>query len=147
MEKNRSIAFTLRNITNLVRREFEYQMTHEEMDNLTRMHGWALGYFCGRKGEDIFQKDFEQEFSIRPSTATRILQSMEKNGLITRAPVSYDARVKKILLTDKGLSLHQQAKSNIIKLERKLEQGLTKEELEIFFQVTEKIKDNLAKNC
>ena len=36
----------------------------------------------------MFQRDVEAEFNIRRSTATGILQLMEKNGFLLREPVA-----------------------------------------------------------
>ena len=51
---------------------------------------------------DIYQKDVEKEFQIRRSTATGTLQILEKNGFIRREPVKQDARLKKLVPTDKA---------------------------------------------
>lgn len=40
---------------------------------------------------EIYQKDIEEEFQIRKSTVTGILQLMEKNGFIYRENVEKDA--------------------------------------------------------
>ena len=47
----------------------------------------------------VFQRDVERAFSLSRSTATGILQLMEKNGFLLREPVAYDARLKKLVLT------------------------------------------------
>ena len=49
--------------------------------------------------QDIFQKDIEEEFGIRPSSVTGLLQALEQEGLISRESVSTDGRLKKIVLT------------------------------------------------
>ena len=68
---------------------------------------------------------------------------METHGLITKEAVHYDARLKKIVLTDKALEIHKQIENNINELEETLSRGITPEEQEIFFKVIEKIKANL----
>ena len=35
------------------------------------------------QNRSVYQKDIEQEFGLRPSTATETLKSLEKNGLNT----------------------------------------------------------------
>ncbi len=55
--------------------------------------------------QDIFQKDIEKEFGIRPSSATGLLQALEQAGLISREPVSSDGRLKKIVLTERAKEL------------------------------------------
>ena len=65
--------------------------------------------------QDIFQKDIEEEFGIRPSSVTGLLQTLEQEGMITREAVSSDGRLKKIVLTGKAkeiqtklLTVHEQ---------------------------------------
>lgn len=92
---------------------------------------------------DIFQKDIEEEYSIRPATATVLLKKMEKNGLIKREPVSYDARLKKITLTPAALTYREQVFHDIVELETDLTRGISEEELQIFYKVMEKMMENL----
>lgn len=80
---------------------------------------------------------------MRRSTATVILQLMEKNGMIRREKVDYDARLKKIVLTDKALDLHKQIDREIKLFEKQICEGITQEEMQAFWNVTEKIKQNL----
>ena len=110
---------------------------------MTRNHAYILCFLYEQKERDIFQKDIEIEFSIRRSTATEILNLMEKNGLIKRMSYKKDARLKKILLTKKGLQIHQQTYNKIQIFEQKLKNNLTKEELGKFFSVLDKIKNNI----
>ena len=41
---------------------------------------------------DVYQKEIEQEFGLRPSTATEALKTLEAKGLIHRVPNKNDAR-------------------------------------------------------
>ena len=50
---------------------------------------------------DVYQKDIEEEFQIRKSTATGILKLMEKHGFIRRESAQQDARLKRIVPTKK----------------------------------------------
>lgn len=101
-------------------------------------------HFLLAQNEDIFQKDIEEEYSIRPSTATELLKQMEKNGLITREPVAYDNRLKKIVLTAKALMYRKQVVDDLSALEESLIKGIPEEKLNIFFEVIEKMMDNLS---
>ena len=85
-----------------------------------------------------------EEYGIRPSTATELLKQMEKNGLVVREPVAYDNRLKKIVLTDKALIYRQQVIEDLTELEKKLVKDISEADLEIFFQVIEKMMDNLS---
>ena len=53
----------------------------------------------------VFQRDVERAFSLSRSTATGILQLMEKNDLIRRESVASDARLKSLIPTKKAADL------------------------------------------
>ena len=79
------------------------------------MHCWIIGFVEEREyiGLDTFPKDIEKEFSINRSTTSEMLKLMCKNGMITREEVDYDARLKKIVLTEASrqhnlLKIHKQ---------------------------------------
>lgn len=143
---NRRIGFEIHRSSRLVKRYLDNDATKLYIDKLTGTHGWAIGYLHQNSDRDIFQKDFEQEFNIRPSTASNILSLIEKNGLITRESVPYDARLKKIVLTQKAIDIHQIIENSFEKLEDKLKDGISQEELEIFFRVIYKINNNIERN-
>lgn len=106
----------------------------------TGMHGWLVGFLYENRDKDIYQRDLQQYFSVRRSTMTGILQAMEKEGMITRKPVDWDARLKKIELTDKAVQRQQKMHENIEAIEAQLSSGLTAEEQETFIQLCEKIR-------
>ena len=139
---NKRIGFEIRSLNNYLKRNFENNRP-PEIDFPTGVHGWAIGYLYENRGNDIFQRDFESRFSIRRSTATRILQLMEKNGLINRMNVDSDARLKKIVLTDKAIRLHEAVTKHLDSLELRLAKNISDSELETFFKVIDKIKANL----
>ena len=113
---------------------------------LTMMQSWIIGYLYGNRDRDIFQKDIEANFSIARSTATGILQLMEKKEYIKRKPVDYDARLKKVELTPKGEELQQNTMRAIQNLEQKMRTDIPPEDLDTFFRVIRKIRSNVE-NC
>ncbi len=143
--ENKSIGFELRTLHILLKRDFEKRKPRE-LDNTSGVHGWAMGYFYENRHRDIFQKDFEEHFNIRRSTATKMLQLMEKNGFITRQSVESDARLKKIVMTEKAMDMHKKVLSSLTEREIILEKGITPRELETFYRVCDKIKKNLEEN-
>ena len=142
---HRKLGFEIHRSSRLVKRYMDNDATKLYVDKMTGTHGWAIGYFYNNKDRDIFQKDFEQQFDIRRSTASNILALMEKNGLITRESVPYDARLKKITLTRKAVEIHHTVESSFEKLEDTLSRGITEEELEVFYRVLDKINSNLER--
>lgn len=93
---------------------------------------------------EIYQKDVEEKFHIRRSTATGILKLMEKNGFIHRESVERDMRLKKISPTDKAIALREEILESIRSLENQMSQGIGKEEFEICLSVLKRLSANLS---
>ena len=143
MPTEKHIGLEIRNLSNLIRRDVEKHADKLECKPNKGVRGWAIDYFYENRDRDIFQKDFEEKFSIRRSTASNILKLMEKNGFITRESVESDARLKKIVLTEKAVRVHNSIAEDIEKREKKLTKGLTDEEIEAFFSIVQKLKTNI----
>ncbi len=144
MEKEAHIGIAIRRLTRVIDRVASAAATSEFGDSATAIHGWVIRYLYDNRGRDIFQKDLEQRFSVRRSTMTSILQLMEKKGLITKEPVPHDARLKKLNLTPAAIKVEEGMKKQIDKIEQKMRVGISQEELDVFFRVTEKMAENLS---
>ena len=132
MERDIAIGRIIGILSNQIKRQFD---SSASKTGVTGVQGRVLHYLLGQPREqEIFQKDLEEEFNLRRSSATGILQLMEKNGYIERVPVEYDARLKKIVVLPKGLEASAAVDEDIRYVESKLQDGLTEEELEIFRQ-------------
>ncbi len=142
----RKLSFELHRSSRLVKRYMDNDASKMYVEKMTGTHGWAIGFFFHNRDKDIFQKDFEQEFNIRRSTASNILSLIEKNGLIKRESVPYDARLKKITLTQKALDVQSVVDNAFEKLEDTMRKDISEEELQVFFRVIDKINNNLERN-
>jgi DNA-binding MarR family transcriptional regulator len=142
--KNRHIGFELRRVSNLIRREIDNAMSNRNIEKPTGMQGRVIGFLLHNEGRDIFQRDIENEFSIRRSTATAMLQTMEKHGLIKRVSVECDARLKRIILTDTALEHHKIFEQEINRVEALVLNGITPQESETLLRILDKIKNNLG---
>ena len=78
------------------------------------------------------------------ATIRRDLQILENNGLIRREITPYDGRFKRIIATEKAQGLRAQVMADLTALETELTAGVTPEQLDVFFQVTEILLKNLS---
>lgn len=143
MNRENDIGFVVRRLSNLIKRDVEKSRIGLGLDPVKGVNGWAIAYFYENKGKDIFQKDFENHFSIRGSTASKILKTMEQKGYIERVAVKSDARLKKIVLTEKALELHKRITIDIAAREKRLRTGVSDEEMKVFFTTMEKLCKNM----
>ncbi len=143
MEQKRYVGFTVKMLSNLIKREVDRAMQDVWEDTATANHCRITGYLYHNRERDVFQRELETHFDIRRSTVTQTLQLMEKNGIVERVPAENDARQKKLLLTEKGLSMYTRGVQCIDAFEEQLCAGVSEEELDAFMETMKKLIDNL----
>ena len=105
---------------------------------ITGVQSRILGYILER-----CQKDLEDVFGLSRSTATGILQLLEKNGLLTRESVSWDARLKSLVPTEKAAQVDAAMKKAIQDMEAEMIEGVSPGQQQVFLEVAAKISENL----
>lgn len=137
------VCFSLQAVDHQVKKSIAAKMTEISDDQNNMMQSRIIGFIHSRQDQDVFQKDIEELLKIRRSTATGMLNTLEKKRLIERQPVSHDARLKKLVITPKGIEFSKKAVECIQSIECKVRSGLSEEELETFFNVLSKIRKNI----
>lgn len=140
----RHIGYEIKSLNRRIGRIINNIPAVRQNKNITSIQLWVLNFLFREKGRDLFQRDIEAEFNIRRSTATEILKLMEKNGLIRREPVDYDARLKKIVLLPYASELREQLEDRVARTEAKLTDGFSEEEIESFYGFIRRFQENLS---
>ncbi len=145
MEKTFRLGGEIRCLSNLIKRRIDSDPIFSEQNKVTGTHGYILGFLCRKNdaNEIVYQKDLEQAFSIRRSTATEVLNTMETNGLIIRESSTTDKRLKKLTVTEKGKQTHKLIVSRLNAVDEELLSVLTNDEFETFKATIDKLKNNL----
>ena len=111
---------------------------------LTGVQSRVMHYILVKCGDGpVFQRDVESAFGMSRSTATGILQLMEKNGLILRESVASDARLKNLVPTEKAAHLDAQIGESLRQTEQLLIQGLSDDQLALFLETAARMSANL----
>lgn len=141
------IGYRIKTLSNLMKRKMDKHLGPQH-DRATMMQTWIIGFVQLRdsEGKDTFQKDIEEEFSINRSTTSEMLTLMNKRGLIERVPVDYDGRLKKIVLTQKSLDIHEWINQTMMLIHDDLTDGLSPEEIQEFLNIADKMIQNLSKD-
>ena len=146
LENSKEIGIQFRILNNTMRRYLDRNSDMmKELDNLTCSNKWIMGYLfeAEEEGRDVFQRDFESNFGITRSTVSKVLSLLEKKELIRRESVSHDARLKKIVLTEKSREICQIIRRDSKELEKKLISGFSPNELQQLRGYLERIQNNL----
>ena len=143
MEK--ALGLELRKLSNLIRRYFE-QYSHKKcIDAITGPNSWIIGYICDKTeaGEEVYQRDLQTRLGITRSTVSKVVDLMVQKGLLARQSVERDARLKKLVLTEKSMELKKLMDEDRIRFETALRKGFDEEELTQLFAYLDRMKNNL----
>lgn len=137
------IGLEVKILGSLIDREIRVKVAVDNLDKMTNMHGHIIGFLRYNSDREIFQRDIETRFMISGASVSEILKLMEKNGLIERKPVERDGRLKKIVLTDKAIAMHDEVKASIDSVEREIDGLITEEERAEFDRIAMKLIEKL----
>ena len=143
MNEKSKILAEVRKMFNLMKRCTQHEMEIFNNNELTPVQWMVLGYISETDNKELYQRDIELAFNIRRSTVSSIIQTIEEKGFIERQSVKDDARLKKLVLTDKSKKMRDTLMNRIELLEEKMTKGITKDEFAMFYRVIEKINHNL----
>lgn len=136
----REIGFYLKKIFQMMEKNLNKDL--EDID-LTGMQAHVLIYLYKNRKNIINQRDIEREFELTNPTVNGILNRLENKRFIKRVVSLNDARNKEIMITDKSISLIVEMKKKAKNMENKMTLGITKEELDTFYQVIKKMFNNV----
>lgn len=140
MRLNKHAAYYINKLSNKLRRKID---AFPSRAMLSGSQGRVL-HFVLAQNHDVFQKDIEEEFGLRPPTATQLLKKMEQDGLIRREVMAEDGRLKRILVSEKALQYKDVVITDLINLEEELTKEIPQEEMDIFFRIIEKMMENVS---
>ena len=134
----------LNQTSRLIRRALDARISAAVTTGLSGTRGMVLGDIvrANRTGRDVYQRDIEQWFNIRRSSVTALLQGMEQDGFITRCAVEKDARLKRLVATEKGRACHAEIEACIAQFEDDLQKGVDPQQAAIARAVLEQTLRN-----
>ena len=140
---NKSIGLEIKKVNNLIIR-YLIEKTKEITDiPLTPVQIMIIRFLNNSANKNIYQKDIEDFVQMRKSTISGVLDTMEKNNIISRINSKNDLRSKRIILTDFGKELSIKLKIQKEEFDNLLKNNINDEELNIFYNVIDKIIFNL----
>lgn len=147
MEKDmlgKRLGFEIYLLHNLIKRNVENLEYIRRIEKMTGTNSRIISYLAHHQEKDIFQKDIQMRFSVTRSTVSTVLSLMEEKGMIRRESVDYDARLKKICLTDKAIQMHKAIEQELDALDQRMVEGFSEKEKAEFFQYIQRVKDNIG---
>lgn len=140
-----SVGFRICRLAGVIKRHIDFDLSVISDGQITGNNGWLISYLSEHGDSAIYQKDVEQTFGIRRSTASVMLSLMESKGYITREGDPRDARLKRLVLTEKAVAFHKKAVECKSKTENLLLEGFSEEERAILSDYIDRLCSNLEK--
>lgn len=141
---DKNIFNSIKELEKGIVRKIMSETSHDEMfskPSIAQMQ--IIKYILKHDGKTIYQRDLEEVFNLRRATISGILKTMEKNNVIIRVCDPNDARGKIVILSDDAKMFFKEKETLFKKLETVLKKDISKEELETFYKVILKMRDNI----
>lgn len=142
--EDKNIFDSIKELEKGIVRKIMSETSHDEMyskPSIAQMQ--IIKYILKHDGKTIYQRDLEEVFNLRRATISGILKTMEKNNVIIRVCDPNDARGKIVILSDDAKKFFKEKETLFKKIETVLKKDISKEELETFYKVILKMRDNI----
>lgn len=141
---DKNIFNSIKELEKGIVRKIMSETSHDEMyskPSIAQMQ--IIKYILKHDGKTIYQRDLEEVFNLRRATISGILKTMEKNNVIIRVCDPNDARGKIVILSGDAKKFFKEKETLFKKIETVLKKDISKEELETFYKVILKMRDNI----
>lgn len=142
----RNVISEIKNLNNcMVKKLFTLGKKEDEKFHPRPLQVEILTYLIENKDKTIYQKDIEEKLKISKAAVSDVLNSMESRGIITKEADVCDARRKRIIISKKAIETHDVMMRRLDSLNDCILDGISEDELNIFYKVIEKLKENMKK--
>lgn len=143
MKSQYPIGLHINKLSRIISRRVDAAVLNAIDDNITVSQAYVIDFITNNTDRDIFQKDLELEFGLKRSSVSLMLNNMEKSDLIKRVPVPEDARLKKIVLTEKAVEISKKISVAIDAVEGRIAESLGEEEVHLLLNMLNKIRTDI----
>lgn len=100
-----NVAIDIKVLNNLILRDLEQRSRLMAGDVISGVNGMIMGYILTHSDREVYQRELEDEFGLTRSTISKVVNLMERKGLIERVPAEHDARQRLLRLTESAREL------------------------------------------
>lgn len=101
-------------------------------------------FMAVRANDGMTQEELTSLVGVDKAMTTRVIQSLEKKGLVQRVQDESDKRQKRIYKTDEMEKMGDQVLSDLLQLNRIFTRGISAEELDKFYEILNLMDTNVS---
>lgn len=129
-------------LTNVQAKKLAEAFNNRLMDKgITRVQ-WIALYYLDRY-ESLSQMELAEKLNIKPSSVVRLMDRMERDGLVERVKNPEDRRAYNLIFTDKGREFWDTIKGEGEIMGDIFTKDISPEELNVFIKVLEQMVENI----
>jgi len=124
--------------------------------NISRMYNLKANEFGGSMATGYVLLNIDKDgtpstklapkMGMEPRSLTRMIKTLEENGLIEKKSDDLDKRLVKLFLTNKGKKVRLQAKEIVLSFNKKVHEEIEAEDLNKCFSVLTKLNNLIDRN-
>ena len=141
MKRDKTIDFHIKWVWHAISRMYNIYAAPQDM---TMSMGYVLLNIDIENGTPATK--IGPSIGMEPRSLTRMLKTLEENGWISRRTDPKDKRFVNVFLTELGKEKRNFARAGVLEFNERIMQSVTKEELESFLNVVEKINNFIESN-
>ncbi len=135
-----SIGFLIHDVARVRRNIVNNALAHI---GLTRSQRWALAYIVRAGSKGVIQADLARTMNVGKVSVGATIKHLESAALIERTQDPDDLRVKRVIVTDKGLDATIQMTVIVEKLNKAFWKGINPEKIAEFAETLEVMMGNM----
>lgn len=140
---DKPLGYQLRMASNGIKNYIDSYLDAHLSQRLTGIEGMTLGFLFHNQGHLVTAKDIMEHSHVSKATAYQTLCGLEKKGYLAMEPYKDDKRIKAVILTSKGKTVHEEFDSLFSVINAQIEKDITPEEKKAVESVLKKIEGNL----
>jgi len=122
-----------------------YARSHCLLESIGVYRGQPPLLFILEEQEGVTHSELASHLHVTPATITKMLQRMEKAGLVERRPDTEDQRISRVYLTDAGRAILNDVKQAIATIAAETFAGFTEEEQQLLHHFLGRVRENLLR--
>ncbi|MFM8912197.1 MAG: MarR family winged helix-turn-helix transcriptional regulator [Flammeovirgaceae bacterium] len=140
MKKEETVDFHIKTAWHAIARMYNQQAL--KFDG-TMSIGFALLNISSEQGTPAMK--IGPMMGLEPRSLTRLLNSMEEKGLITRQVDKNDKRSVRIMLTREGKKMKEKSRDTVLRFNEAVREEISTQKLNVFFEVVQGINHVIEK--
>lgn len=137
------VGHALLSVHGLMHRFIDSCTHKQKAEPLPRLGMWLIHYLDDNRGAPVYMRDVERRLGMTRSTASKLIDQLDRAGLVRREADARDMRLRRLVLTEKAEAFLQTAHEDHALVESTLTRGFTEAETAEVLRYLDRMRENI----